>query len=156
MWGRMVYLRRDDVDKVIRASPCRFRVFQILNTLLGPDLEHVARIAATSRFVHPPFTPAEIEQARRMLDYPGPYDQAREAYAAMVNAYRIPVARGDWGASLAKDLERLRPGIQIPKRLQRDHYLVRMVDVRGDEPQCLDFYSLEYRPLCRAPLNPGQ
>ena len=62
-------------------------------------------------------------------------------------------SRGDWAAYPAEDIERLRPGIHIPKRLRRDHYLVKLIDVRDDEPQCLDFYSIRYGPLCCAPLH---
>src|SRR5450755_1858085 len=110
----------------MRASPCRFRVLQACEIILGRSwgLEYAAQMAGIMEFVAPSFTPEEIEEAQIKLQYPSPYDQARQAYAAMVSVYEIPIARGDWGACLAKDVERLRPGLQLPKRLQRERYLV--------------------------------
>jgi hypothetical protein len=94
--------------------------FPVCKTILGPDLEHVALIAGILKFVDPPFTPPEIEEAAIALQYPGPYDQAREAYAAMVQVYEIPMARGDWGGCWADDVQRPRPRLKIPERFRKD------------------------------------
>ena len=92
--GEFEYLRRADVAEAIAASLCRFRILEACKRVIGfLQLDHIAEMAKSLRFVNPAFSPAEIEKAVLMLEWPGPYNQARLAYAATVNAYKIPVAR---------------------------------------------------------------
>lgn len=137
----------------ISAGACRFRMVDDLQQKLACGMEAVMAIVNSRENFRPRFTTDDVNavtQARRYLAH---FREARTSYAAMVEAYGIPVARGDWGAYVGEDIEQLRLGLEIPKRLQRGEYLVRFLDVCDGEPTEVHFYSLGYLPLFRLPLR---
>lgn len=80
-------------------------------------------------------------------------DEGRTSYAALVEAWGIPIARGDWGGFLPEDVECLRPGIKISTKRQREEYLVRYVHGGDGEVVEFQFYSRSYLPLFRVPVG---
>jgi hypothetical protein len=149
-----VYLKRKEVVDRFRACPCPSRIVQAYHALSKwSGTTYTAYFVNLYGLSDPPLKSSDVEKAMEVMRYPGPFDEAREGYAAAVAAWNIPLAKGDWGLRLSTDLERLRPGIQIPSRLQRDVYLLNFIDVQFGEPREIDFYSIHYKPLFRLPFG---
>ncbi|MEA3207912.1 MAG: hypothetical protein QOE70_969 [Chthoniobacter sp.] len=103
-WCRVAeYLLRDDVARQLLQSPCRLRRLQASNEANWSRVwEELAQLLWLLKLVDQPYTVAEIEAVNAAGDAECCYHDAREGYAAMVETYGVPVARGDWGACMAR------------------------------------------------------
>ena len=78
--------------------------------------------------------------------------KGKDEYTAGVLAGQLKHAAGCWSLLAHCELEEM-GDILVPKRLRRRDYLVNLRDESADGGRCLDFHSLNYKPLFRVPFD---
>ena len=131
-----------------------YRLIDLLVSLAGISYELAAVLLERENLITEPMTPAEIDAVRVARTFWCRYREGRLAYAAAVKLGHITPTDG-FALFEMDQLVRLLPGVQIPKGLLRQDYLVNLSRDHQGSVIGLNVYSLAMTGLWRCPLGPS-
>ena len=103
------------------------RLLDAFTTASGLSWENCADLLFAYRLIRLPVDPEDLHATRRARLFWNLYEEGRARYAVLVAHQRIPPLAGDWASFEQADLERLLPGIVIPRRLKRHEYVTNWI-----------------------------
>ena len=109
-----------------RNSPPNVLV-DLLATGSGLSCECCAEILLACGLIDVPIDPDDLAVTRSARNFWNQYQWGRVRYLALVRVMGMQASQGDWGQFENTELEALLPGIIIPTRLKREHYLTNHV-----------------------------
>jgi hypothetical protein len=98
-----------------------------LATASGISWESCAQIVFNQKLVSAPIDLDDVKAARDARSFWNQYGQGRARYLVLIMEKQVPAFQGDWAYFEDTQLESLLPGIIIPTRLKREHYLTNYV-----------------------------
>lgn len=147
-----IHLKALSVHELLTTLRLRYResaphhLLDALATASGLLWENCAEILLGHQLITNPIDPIEIAAARDARSFWIQYEQGRARYSALVTANQIPEFVGDWAHFEDTELVRLLPGMIIPTRLKREHYLTNWL--AGANHFTLDVYGAStFAPL---------
>jgi hypothetical protein len=109
-----------------RNSPPNVLV-DLVATGSGFSFECCAEILLAYGLIDVPIDPDDLAVTRSARNFWNQYQWGRVRYLALVRVMGMQASQGDWGQFENTELEALLPGIIIPTRLKREHYLTNYV-----------------------------
>jgi hypothetical protein len=124
-----------------------------LTRATGMSWEHCAELLYHNRIIPRRLSEEEIFAVRRAADFWDRLAVAQKLYGAIVRIGELPRFRGRFGYFGKDALKELLPGISIPKHLERNEYLTRLIPAdRQGKGLCFDVHSVKGQPLFRHPF----
>jgi hypothetical protein len=103
------------------------RLLDAFTRASGLSWEDCADLLFAYRLIPVPIDPADLNATRCARLFWNLYQEGRARYAALVAHQLIPPLVRDWAFFENTELERLLPGIVIPRKLKRQEYLTNWV-----------------------------
>lgn len=152
-----IHLAAISVDEILAALRIHYHdspphhLLDALATVSGMGWESCAEILLAHKLLKHPIDRHDLAATRSARSFWNQYCHARVRYSALVFRKEILRFQGDWGYFEDTELVRLLPGITIPAKLRREHYLTNWLK-EGDQVS-LDVYAAStFVPLFQHPF----
>jgi hypothetical protein len=120
-------------------------------TASGLSWDLCAEILLSRKLIAGPIDAHDLVVTQSARQFRTGYNEGRRRYATLITAGEIPQRQGDWAYFEDCEFEALLPGIIVPTKLKREHYLTNLIS--APDGLSVDVYTApELRGLFRHPF----